>query len=62
MKHTLILTLVSGGVTRLDHFTSRQQAEMHGQHLCAQLPQVYAEYTVYAAGQQEAQQPGAAGY
>lgn len=61
MKHTLILTLVSGGTTRLDHFTSRQQAEMHGQHLCAQLPQVYAAYTVHPAGQQDAQ-PGAAGY
>jgi len=55
--YTLILDLVSGGTTRLDHFTSRQQAEMHGQHLTWYLPQVYADWHVYKTSQVDAKQP-----
>jgi hypothetical protein len=55
MKNTLILDLVKGGTTRLDHFTSRQQAEMHGQHLTRQLPMLYADWHVYETSQVDAQ-------
>jgi hypothetical protein len=57
MKYTLILDLVSGGTTRLDHFTSRQQAEMSGTGMVYRLPMLYADWHVYKTSQVDAQQP-----
>jgi hypothetical protein len=53
--YTLILDLVSGGTTRLDHFTSRQQAEMSGIGFVYRLPMLYADWHVYETSQVDAQ-------